>query len=62
MDEERFKAALSAARDAFWDKVLECYPEAESGDLSAELTLEFLGSTQRSLRQWVEYNVPGGGR
>jgi hypothetical protein len=56
-DEERFKAALQRAEDAFWREIADSYLEAEYGDLSVESTIMFSQDVESAAREWVRNNA-----
>ena len=57
MDEDRIKKALDKGEDAFWAAVAGQFPEATSGDLSPDMSLDLKRTMERAIREWVDANV-----
>ena len=47
------------ALDAFWQVIVERFPEASSGDLSPSTTLTLSMAARDAIAEWVSYNVAG---
>lgn len=45
------------ALDAFWEVVVEQFPEAESGDLSPWATIQLETTAKAVIREWIANNV-----
>ncbi len=54
---ERMRAAVGAAQDAFWEKIAEAYPEAKHGDFPPDATVAFDDACARAVNAWVMFNV-----
>jgi hypothetical protein len=52
------RSVTEKAMHAFWDVVVEHFPEAESGDLSPLTTLRFGQAAENAVAEWVWANVP----
>lgn len=59
MDERAFLEALDAAREAFWQKMMEKLPRA-SGDVCPLDSHLFDEASERIARAWVLFNPPRG--
>ncbi len=46
------------ALDAFWQIVVTKFPQAETGDLSIDLTCRLEVAAQRAIEEWIDLNVP----
>ncbi len=55
--DERGKAALQAAEEAFYASLASSYPEAASGDLCPGLAMQFEQVAQNVVIHWVASNV-----
>ncbi len=46
------------AEDAFWQVVVQHYPEATSGDLSPWTSFQFSQVAEQAIAEWIYANVP----
>ena len=46
------------ALNAFWEAVLQHYPQAETGDLSPWATVQLTLAAEIAIEEWVFNNVP----
>lgn len=56
--QEKIKRVAQEAEEAFWAKVAENYPEAQSGDLGWDASCGLSNMMEATIRLWVRYNVP----
>ena len=54
---EQFEQAVDLSIKAFWDKVVDCYPEAIAGDIGPNTLHEFARNVRSAIRVWVDNNV-----
>jgi hypothetical protein len=57
-DEKKIEQIQEAARFAFWAKVVEMVPEAESGDLDPMASYEIDRAMESAIELWIRWNVP----
>ncbi len=50
--------STDAALDAFWDVIVNRYPEAVTGDLSPGATIALQLAAEDAVYEWVVNNVP----
>jgi hypothetical protein len=55
--QERVEKITQEAIDAFWAKVAELVPEAQSGDLDPITVNRFEGAANSAVRAWINYNA-----
>lgn len=53
----RVEKALDEAREAFWRKITEHFPEAKTGDFGPEEHFDFDMATRRAVDTWLFYNI-----
>jgi hypothetical protein len=56
--EQLLHSVTEEAIDAFWNAVVERFPEAETGDLSPLTTIRFDQAAENAVAEWVWANVP----
>jgi hypothetical protein len=56
--DELLRSVTEKATDAFWNVVVEHFPEAETGDLSPLTTFRFDQAAENAVAEWVWANVP----
>ena len=64
MREERLKRIRKIVEEAdlaFWSKVADLVPEATSGDLDPERTVQLKIAMENAVEAWMHYNVPDAG-
>ena len=49
---------IKKAEDAFWQVIVDHYPQAKHGDLSPERTVAFSNAAEESVNEWIQNNVP----
>jgi hypothetical protein len=54
--EPRLREATDKALDAFWQSVVESYPEIKTGDMSIELESHIRYEAERWINTWVVVN------
>ena len=52
------RSAADEALDAFWQVIVQRYPEAETGDLSPWTTIKLQIAAENAIEEWIHYNVP----
>jgi hypothetical protein len=57
--EQRVKSVAGGAQEAFWNNVVDAFPQADGGDVEPLEVLRFNQVCESVVRQWVELNVPG---
>lgn len=55
----RKEAAIIAADEAFWAKIVEAFPEATSGDFPPDAHIAWQTAMENAVEVWVNGNVPG---
>ena len=55
--EERIEKAVNEAEDAFWSVIAERFPEAETGDLFFDASIEFGDECRSVVRLWIATNT-----
>lgn len=58
MTKEELSKLLDNALIAFWQVVVDQYPEAESGDLSPWQTVRLELAAEAAIKEWIGNNVP----
>jgi hypothetical protein len=53
---ERIEAAVKRADEAFWAEVAAAFPEANTGDLSVEETLDLTVAERKVIGSWLRWN------
>ena len=53
----RIASARELAQEAFWNVIVEQFPEAASGDLSPLRTICFDQAVEDAVNEWVDNNV-----
>jgi hypothetical protein len=46
------------ALEAFWEVIVEHYPQAESGDLCPWLTIKLQIAAENAIEAWIDSNIP----
>jgi hypothetical protein len=54
----QLRSVTEAALDAFWQLIVQRYPEAETGDLSPLTTIRLDEAARVAVEEWVWANVP----
>lgn len=52
-----FSIAVDEARQAFWSKISESYPEIKSGDIPPEAEIAFDDACDRAVNVWLCFNI-----
>jgi hypothetical protein len=52
------RAIAYEALEAFWQVVVQHFPEAVDGDLSPWATIKLHDAAEEALAEWIENNVP----
>ena len=52
------RAIADGALEAFWQVVVQHFPEAVDGDLSPWATIKLHDAAEEALAEWIENNVP----
>lgn len=55
---ELLRSVADEAMDAFWEVVVQRFPQAETGDLSPLTTHRFHEAAEAAIEEWVWANVP----
>jgi hypothetical protein len=58
IDEALLRSVTDDAEQAFWQAVLERFPQAKSGDLSPLTTVRLTIAAENAIEEWIHYNVP----
>jgi len=58
MTKPQLKALTELALDAFWQVIVEHYPEAQSGDLSPWASVQLDLAAESAVSEWISNNVP----
>jgi hypothetical protein len=58
ISESELRELTQAASDAFWQVVVQRFPQAETGDLSIDLTCKLTVAAENAVEEWVDLNVP----
>ena len=58
MDKNSFEPLVDEALDAFWEIILNRFPEAKHGDLSPLATLALDSAAEKAVKEWIGNNVP----
>ncbi len=58
MNKDVLKRVTDEAMDAFGEILVRNFPEATSGDLSPEITMQLVFAMEAAIKQWVSANVP----
>lgn len=58
IDKEHFAKALEAAKGKFWDRIVDHYPEVQSGDFPPDCTIEIGKAMEKAVIWWLYYNHP----
>jgi hypothetical protein len=53
------ESLIGKALCAFWQEIVERFPQAESGDLSPSTTLTLSMAARDAIEEWISYNVVG---
>lgn len=56
----KLHSLIDEATEAFWEIIALAYPQAKSGDLSPESTIQFDVAAHAAVGEWIRNNVPGG--
>ena len=54
----RFATAIEEGEAAFWQAVMESYPDAITGDFPPEASHRLQQELEIALRTWLTYNLP----
>jgi hypothetical protein len=52
------RSAADEALDAFWEVIVQRYPQAETGDLSPWTTIQLQIAAENAIEEWIDNNVP----
>jgi hypothetical protein len=52
------RSVTDEALDAFWQVIVQRYPQAESGDLSPWATITLSTAAENAIGEWIDNNVP----
>jgi hypothetical protein len=52
------RSVTDEALDAFWQVIVQRYPQAESGDLSPWATITLSTAAENAIGEWINNNVP----
>ena len=52
------KQLTEEALDAFWERIIQRFPEAKTGDLSPLSTFRLTQAAESAVKEWVSANVP----
>jgi hypothetical protein len=58
MTNRSFESVANTALDAFWQVIVEQYPQAKTGDLSPLTTIRLQVAAETAIEEWVWANVP----
>jgi len=52
------RSVADEALEAFWQVIVQRYPQAETGDLSAWATMTLQTAAENAITEWVNNNIP----
>jgi hypothetical protein len=52
------QSTADEALDAFWQVIVQRYPEAKTGALSPWTTIKLQIAAENAIEEWIHYNVP----
>jgi hypothetical protein len=62
MNKKCLESVTEKALDEFWSIIAREFPEATSGDLSVEATVNLENTAKRAIAVWISNNVPASNR
>lgn len=58
MKSNELRILTEDALEAFWAVVAQRYPQASSGDLPIDISLDLQGLAELAIATWIQSNVP----
>ena len=58
IDKDLLRSVTDEAEQAFWDVVVQHFPEAKTGDLSPWTSVRLTIAAQEAITEWTYFNVP----
>jgi len=58
VSESVLRSIAAEALDAFWQVIVQRYPQAETGDLSPLTTINLEQAAEAAIEEWIWANVP----
>jgi hypothetical protein len=57
ISDSRIELAVRSAEDAFWEEVVKQFPEAKTGDLAPDISVQLTQIMGKAIRAWIDVNI-----